>query len=411
MTIVYAEKLDDLIFVLADTFWERPLLGQSRDWRMEPLSKIVNLENKVTISFSGNADLASTAISRVRESNCLGTRSLLLNAHLASGKTVDFVLVDHENFSLILISDGVSTEVRNCHLGSPRGFTKFQELRHGESDHEIAAQTMLSLVRSPDGVSDTSSGRYSHSLKKFQQTLVQSNEPESDWGGFAVPFYLNSAGWTYGSYLENTRAPLDTVELSPAGPSAVPHNDLISGGYQIGFTGSNLGYAAHFVNGGFGFIYRGFEQQALQIAKYTQVNPYNFALEAEKIGCSSFGTWRSAINDSVQLYNFVAQSSTDGIRFLLKFREEELLGRISSSSAGQFVDFSQGVLAALNRAGEFELVPETLNLITFVVLARSELAKLCDDKEKWRKTLRELAIWQQTVAAMKFSTKFSFPSE
>lgn len=409
MTLIYAERLKDLVFLMADTYWEQTLLGRNKDWRSEPLTKIVNVGNGVTVAFAGNSDLARSAISNVLKSNCTDAQSILLAAHLESNGTVDFILVDHKLFQLFRISEGVSIEVQTCHLSSHEGFSKFQGLRIATENAGPPDMTYLSIVKSPEKISTESAEKYASSLKKFQQTLLRETNPHSDWGGFVVPFYLTKQGFTYGSYLENFRSQLAEEEVSPVGSSAIPHNDLVTGGYQIGFTGSTKGFAAHFVNGGFGFIYTGFENQKLEPKKYTLTNPYDFALAAENIGCASFGTWRSAVNDTVQLYNYVAEGNVQGIAYLLKFREEELLARINSS--GNVADFSAGVLAALNIAGELVTGIETLHLITFVLQARSELAKLSSDTEVWKRAVREVAIWQQTIAAIKFSMSFNFPSE
>ncbi len=407
MTLIYAERCDDLIFVISDTFWERPLLGKSKEWRMEPSAKIINFE-RMTVGFAGNIEIAIAGLKAIQGKEPAESWKLLLAIHQSSNQATDFVFVDHKAFILSLISGGRIKEVQNCHIGSSTGFAEFQRLRivgDTPSEHPV---TTLGVVRMPDNISETAATRYSMSLNRFHECLNSGMVAEPDWGGFAVPWYLTTGENRYGDYLSVARSPIDSVEISPQGVSNIPLNDRIFGGHQLGFTGSSGGFAAHFIRGGFGFIYRGFEQSGVELEKHIGINPYDFALLADGIDCFSFGIWRNVTNDTIQLYNFVGVKNSDGIAFLLKFREDELLGRIRNAG-GEAVDFSQGILPGLERAGKFVSNLETIDWITFVIQARLELAKLSGDSKKEAVAFSEMVIWRSSIGEIKLEIEFSFP--
>lgn len=53
MTFIYAQKLDNLTFFLADTFTENLIQRTRYNWFVEPIAKTVNVRDDFVVAYAG----------------------------------------------------------------------------------------------------------------------------------------------------------------------------------------------------------------------------------------------------------------------------------------------------------------------------------------------------------------------
>lgn len=228
MTFVYAENLEDSVYLIADTFWEIPVNGAGKpsNWGHSPLVKIVVLPNEQVVAFSGNSHLAETVFSRIHDALPEDAAKLLCQATVEYEGEVDFILADRKPLDLRLIENGTITSVPNAHLGSNVAFDTFQAIRHGDQPSE---DTNFNVTICPEDLDEKSTSRFQQALIAFHECLLKGNG--TGYGGFAVSYLMTHQSQVFYGYFRNHRGEISQSELEIGG--AVAFNDEIRGGYQL----------------------------------------------------------------------------------------------------------------------------------------------------------------------------------
>lgn len=403
MTLIYAERRDDMIYFLADTFWERPLTGEQRSWSLNPLVKLISLRSGVLVAYAGNSDQAERAIEQSINAPQPDLLELLIASHLESrlhGNEVEFLVAFQDDLTLVQIKNGAAATVTNSFLGSAANFNRFQSVRHSGCGSDFD-QTMISVVDLPEGCSPESCNRYSSAMHAFQATI---SEPvDEECGGICVPYILTRARGSFMHYLGVWRGAIQEQELSLDGSGSVPFNDPFNGQCILAFGGHASGFFAHFVEGGFAFVHRGFSEDRLSARIIRGVDPYDVADELTRRGMpAGFSTWRSAERDASKIRNLINSRQSERAAKLITESATSLAKRLSSTDQLQNVSFDEGFLQPLREFVSIECSLDDLNHLGFLIQARFVVLQQGGDGAVAANAQKEWNSWREMSSALRF---------
>lgn len=410
MTLVYAQKLTDCILFFADTFSEVSLTKKKTHWYLEPIVKVIPILDNWVIAFAGNSHTAETALMILHEDIELDVREHLLKVHLDSLNSeaeVEFAIADKSNLRLDLIKEGRIQEVSTCYLGSKTAFEIFQEVRHDQSYNHISELTFTNINCVPEGISESSQNAYSSLLSSFQAALLS---PDNTFGGFTVPYLIKSDKSLYMGYLQNFRGPIDDVEIGITGVGIIPHNDQLNGGYQLIFGKGERCFSAHFVNGNCGFIYHSFENNKLEPAKLTNIDPYDFWYEANKSGCNPpIISWKSPHNDVRKSRQLMQTYQLERAQNLIDEISSDLSKKLTSQGGDISIDLSESILKSLSEQPEIIVTIPDIDLISNLFDLRLNLYRLQGNLEKYSEIHREWITWHDQLSKARFAISLKLP--
>lgn len=411
MTLIYAEKRESLIYILGDTFWTRAGSQELPTWALDPLVKVIPVLPDVTVAYAGNANAAENAIREITKNGSGSVPAVLLKAHQESlagedeQSAVEFLMAERSPMKLTQMKRGKMEDVESCFLGSTANFSRFQEFRH-RTEQNPQPDTSFNITQLPEDCSETDCARYSDALTAFQLTLR--SPVESECGGFCVPYIISKDSSGFMMYLENYRGPISDQELGLSGSGTVPLNDQYSGGYQLIFNGSAASFSAHFVNGNFAFIHRGFDANGLETSKFTGQDPYDVAHEAETAGIpAAISSWTSTRNDAVKIRQLFSQGNFVRAEDLIRASSAALANRLSKQAEGKPLDFEQGIVEPLHSAGDLSVSIDDLNHIGFLLEARAVYFERSGKFSDATKAKKELKTWRDQIQSVRFKMSFT----
>lgn len=375
MSFVYAEKCNDLIYIIGDTYWERPGAGIYDQWKLEPMVKVVILPQGKIAAFAGNSEAANAAFTKIFENSFTDAISVLLEANINSilnGQSVDFVLANQNDLSLIEIANGEIQVKQNAYLGSQSAFNLFQRIRGKDSTVEASADVKFSIFKAPDNVEPASANRYTSALRAFEKTVRELND--NTCGGFPIPVFLTKWQMRFGAYLHAIRAPLSTTDSPPGKWATLSLQDALSGGYQMILAGNGDAFSFHYPYGNVGFVYTGFRKNGLYAPKIKANDPFDFAYEAESAGCPpSISSWRSPANDRWKITQLVDAKEWVRAEALIQDSGIQLINHLAEQNPEISFDKSKSLCSNLRLIDEFKSERAYLDQIAFLLDAERVL--------------------------------------
>ena len=248
MTFIYFRLLNDLFYIISDTFSENIKTRERYNPFSVPVIKIININSSCTIAYAGNRYRALEALRSVHQKHGDVDQTLmhLLDVHRSSKnieERVDFISFNHRTFCAHIIKDDTCVQQSVGYIGSKDALELFQETRH----ERLTLATYFGGVKLNDFASRQSNELYASDLSAFSATLCRGGK---DFGGFAIPFFVSHHDHRYGSYVENRRGPID-IEHWDVNGGVINFQDKHFGGYQLLFWGKQY-FAAYFPFGKIG---------------------------------------------------------------------------------------------------------------------------------------------------------------
>jgi len=404
MTLVCAKKLEDCIYIFADTFWETPMLGSGKkvEWAHGPLVKIIVLPNDQVIAYAGNSHFAQHAIDEIKKYCPSDASEILLGVSRSNPEDIDFLLADRKDMSLRRISSNSIQEVRVSYLGSPSGFNEFQRISHGCGNEDLE-EPIISMIRLPEGLSEKSREKFASDYNDFERVLLASQGDE--YGGYPASYIITSSYQQYWGMTKLYRGPLSNEEMRPvtkSGWNSINLNDGINGGYHLLSGGGKRSFFFHIPNGNLGFIYRGDESVNLHMECYNHINGYDFSYLVKKANCLPYtSTWRSRGNDRMHLERLLLCGELDrAVEFV-----NELLDELSSSISSKNnkkVNLSDGVLKELHRLSPIILSLDEIMKIDYIFDARVSIFSRSHGGDVDSKAVFEQEQWRALLDANRF---------
>jgi hypothetical protein len=398
MSFVYAEKCQDLIYIIADTYWERPGAGVYDQWKLRPMVKVVILPHSKVAAFVGNSESAEAAFKKLFENSLADAASVLLEANknsILNGQSVDFILANQNDLSLIEIANGEIQAKQNIYLGSQSAFNLFQRIRGKDSTVEATVDVKFSIFKAPDNVEPASANRYTAALRAFEKTVRELND--NTCGGFPIPVFLTKWQVRFGAYLHAIRAPLSISDSAAGEWATLSLQDALFGGYQMILAGNGDAFSFHYPYGNVGFVYTGFRKNGLYAPKINANDPFDFAYQAESAGCSpSISSWRSTATDRWKIMQLVDAKEWVRAEALIQDSGIQVINHLAEQNPDISFDKSKSLFHNLSLIDEFQSEKEYLDQIAFLLDAElvlrgnmaGEAAANCD----WWKSNLETGI-------------------
>lgn len=392
MTFVYTEKRNDLIYILADTFWERPSRGVYDQWKLDPMVKIVPLPQGKVAAFAGNSYAAEEAFKTLFENFPTNAADVLLacnRASIMSGQSVDFILADQNDLSLFEIANGEMHKRQNVYLGSNSAFSLFQCTRGVDHGSERPEHVKFRIQKMPDGVQKDSAERYGAALDAFEKAIRELND--GSCGGFPIPIFMTKWEISFGAYLHTIRAPLSMSESKPGEWGALSFQDSILGGYQVIFAGNEKAFSLNYPYGNIGFIHTGYKNDGLFARKLTVNDPYDFTHAAESAGCPpSISSWRNYANDGWKIRQLIDSEEWFLAERLMQNCGVQVIKHLASMNPDVPFDDTKNLYHNLRLVDEFHSDSENLDHITFLLDAervlRGNMAGQAAENYNWWKS-------------------------
>ncbi len=404
MTFVYAERLQSLTYVIADTFWESS--QESKAWTLRPCVKIVPLPMNKTAAFAGRIDLAEEAFKAIFADHDEDPVEKLLVANVMSNQQVDFLLIDQDDLTLTVIKNGRAENKQNAFLGSQPAFEQFQKLRHS-NDALLHETTHIEVAGIPVG-DEADQSRYAQSFDAFKKALIDVSDDK--FRGFAIPYVATRENAAFMHYLQIFRAPVMDQELSLFGEGTITFNDTFNGGYNLVFSGEPKTFSACFPSGQFALVHRGFEANALWTETMRFRDEYDLGFDLEEIGMTlGIRTQASPSNDAYKINQYLNEGRLDRAAALFDRSIKALQKKINQKESTLQSPSGLSLLEWIEKQGEIELTVQDLNHIRQLLDLKVRLLSIKGDANALQLAQREVVTWNDFCEKLKFSMKLVLP--
>lgn len=250
MTLIYARKFDDLMYIISDTAASTPLLQTSEHPLYSPQFKIQPVSEHIAFAYAGSTYFVEKMPNFVgRNSTFEEVRDACSHtARLSDGET-EYVLMDRASWRLCKITSAGAVDCDTAMLGTQGGKERFQSTRASMQNCEATAFWIVGLPI--ETTEAPSNNQYARDLIAFTDTL---DFNDRDVRGIAIPFIVTRETQKFMHYARALRAPLDISELSTGEPQPISFQDSHNGGCSVSFCGGGDWIAYHLLEAGFGMF-------------------------------------------------------------------------------------------------------------------------------------------------------------
>ena len=249
MSLIYARKLDSLIYIIADTWSVTPARHEIHSAIQDPLVKILNISDTMSFAFYGDTYFLEKMALSTSPDHLV--ERLAEIAREASGH-IDFVVIDRDAWKLLHITERGIFDKPAVLLGSNAATNRLQtERRRAPAPHGLA----LHIVRHPSDQRTEESTQFAKDVMAFSRAIETNCD---DSGGIAVPYVMTRDTSSFATYATHIRAALSEQETAPSEHTeewrTVRLQDSFNGGMTLCFGGGPDWFAYYLREPRFGFI-------------------------------------------------------------------------------------------------------------------------------------------------------------
>ncbi len=401
MTLVYAQKFDDLIYIISDTFSENEATKKKVNYFTEPIQKIWPVDARFVFAFSHNSHEFGKFYKKCKSETNLDFDRI--SQIYGESNSFDIIVVDTKECIMTKLSCA-QISVSNVHyLGSKSGFELFQSLKH---EPRNAEGTFIGIVGLPEGASELSCNAYAASLSAFKTALFNTDKT---FGGIAVSYLISRQEKRYGTYADVYRAPIGEHELLPNTSQTISFQDESNGGFLVSVWGSEDCSAFYYSAAMIGYLSNQNAEEFGDYRKCGNLDGYEFVNITEKAGAgagiSSWDSWQSMGQKIGQILN-QARVNPDNERVdfaqkLLIKMEDSIIKKINTINEPRGITLSQ-LESIFSDNIEINVDVDICNSIDRYLSLRSNLAILTAGSANAVPLRQQHHVWRESMTRLKF---------
>lgn len=367
MTLIIAQKVEDLIFIYADTFSNNDFTRESINWFQQPMKKIFRLTDRFVVSFSGSSYYMMKMINDAKAASVeeIGDIEELWGRNVE----IDLVIIDTEKFNLHRMSERGVENLDACYIGSRSGFEKYQRLRHTDIPPEY---TGFYMVRMPEGATPRGHEVFGNAHQAFQAVLF---ETDGSFGGVPISYVVTPEEQTFGTHCAVYRGPLNEEEVAPGRWTPMVFRDAVEGQFIASIWGSRNTSAIYFPNAMLGFLGSQDQEDTTEYIKYSKTDGYDFTFETERLGVGAgISTWNSWQNEFNEVKQYIQERNRDKANYIINKMRSTITHQLKAWNE-KFDEESDNFFKSISQSGAINIDIGMINAISAYYSVKVELLK------------------------------------
>lgn len=404
MTLVIAQKTEDQIFLLSDTFSENEKTATQYNWFVEPLVKIVKVNEEFVVAYSGNSEVALECLKSAASIHSDDMVAHFLDSHLLSkddGSIVEYIAVNSLHRLLFSIKNGIASQVDMAYIGSQSGFAKFRQYQARIGGPRSNEETVIEIRRAINGLSERSTEKFNEYFSAFKETLLVT---DGTYGGLLVPYVIAENFCGYLPYLINHRGEVSSEETSHQSPHPLSFQDQTRGAFSASFWGTDEAFAAYYFYGASGVVYSGLDISGIECELISKIDGYDFVGIAEAKGCGEgvFSMWNSWQNDLSKVGVYFGRGEKSKSELMLKSVCAQIEKKLGAMNEGRVFDFGDNIHSNASDAGAVVFDIEAINMLTAYSERKVAFYNASGNAKMASSWSQELVEWKATIGQLKF---------